>query len=203
MLYNKKILKKINLDLDQESALLKYLFLLKKHNNITNLVGSSTINKAWERHVLDSLQILKFIKNKNCTILDMGTGAGLPGAILNIAGCKNITLVDSNVKKIKFLNTVKNEMNLSYKLILERIEKIDKLKFDVIVSRALANLNNLFSYSHKFVKKNTVLIFLKGKTVNEEISGAKIDWSFTFEKHQSITSPEGALLVITKLDKII
>ena len=80
---------------------------------------------------------------------------------------------------------------------------LDPNQFDVIVSRALANLNNLFSYSHKFVKKNTVLIFLKGKTVNEEISGAETGWSFVLEKHPSTTNPEGTLLVITKLNKII
>ena len=131
----------------------------------------------------------------------MGTGAGFPGAVLSIAGCENVTLVDSNGKKINFLKQVKKDLLLNFNTTLGRLEKLNNLKYDVLTSRALANLDNLFSYSQKFLKKNTVMIFLKGKTVNEEIKDAKKKWNFHFNKSQSISHPDGFVLIVTNLKK--
>ena len=165
------------------------------------MVGRSTLENPWVSHILDSLQIIPHLKNKDATILDMGTGAGLPGVVLSIAGCKNITLVDSNGKKINFLKMVKKELFLSFNIILGRVEDLDNLKYDVITTRALASLDKLFSYSQKFLKKNTVMIFLKGKTVNEEIQEAQKKWKFRFNKTQSISHSDGSILVVKDLRK--
>ena len=62
-----------------------YLSSIIKHNKHTNLIGKSTIENIWERHVLDCLQLTKHITNKKLKILDFGTGAGLPGVLLSIA----------------------------------------------------------------------------------------------------------------------
>ena len=167
----------------------------------TNIAGKSTLLNTWNSHVVDCLQILPFISNKSLTILDMGTGAGLPGNILSIMGCLNVTLVDSNNKKINFLKITKEEMSLKSKIVLGRVENIQNKKFDIITSRALANLSNLFSYSQKLIKKNTVLIFLKGKAVNEEVLEAQKKWKFNFTKHQSVSDERGALLIIKNVKK--
>ena len=68
----------------------KYLNWLKNWQKKLNLVGSSTLNDPWRRHILDSGQITKYIKDKNEPIIDVGSGAGLPGVILSIMGHKNI-----------------------------------------------------------------------------------------------------------------
>ena len=167
----------------------------------TNLVGRSTLENPWASHILDSLQIMPHLKNKNQTILDMGTGGGFPGAVLSIVGCKNVTLVDSSGKKINFLKLTKKELLLSFKTILGRVEGLTHLKYDVITARALTSLDKLFSYSQKFLKKNTVMIFLKGKTVNEEIQDAQKKWKFHFNKSQSISHPNGFVLIVTNLKK--
>ena len=73
-----------------------------KTNKSINLVGKSTLAEPWDRHICDSLQITQLIKNKNSSILDMGTGAGLPGVVLSIMDYKNITMVDSKQKKTIF-----------------------------------------------------------------------------------------------------
>jgi len=200
-LEKKDILKKFFLKKKQEIILQDYIDRLAEYNSHTNLVGKSTLLNPWVSHILDSLQILNFIENKSFSILDMGTGAGFPGNILSIAGCKNITLIDSNGKKIKFLKSVKREMNLSANIVLGRIENFNNVKYDIITSRALANLSKLISYSQKFIKKNTVLIFLKGKAVNEELLQAKKEWSFLLTKHQSISDPRGAVLIIKNIKK--
>ena len=111
--------------------------------------------------------------DKKKSILDMGTGAGIPGVLLSIVGYSNISLIDSNSKKIKFIKNVSHKLNISPKIYLKRIENLKNIKFDFLISRALANLCKLFFYSHYFLKKETVLIFLKGKTVKQEIEQAK------------------------------
>ena len=197
-----EIIKKFNISGKQEKLLDAYILNLKKYNKHTNLVGGSTLNDPWKRHILDCLQILPILNNYNYSILDMGTGAGLPGLILSIMGCQNVTLVDSNNKKTKFLEKIKKNMNLKVKIILDRVENEENKKYDIITSRALANLSKLFTYSHNFLKKNTVLIFLKGKTVNDEILDATKIWKFEYYKHTSLSDSRGSLLVIRNLRKI-
>ena len=177
----------------------EYLDRLQDYNSHTNIVGKSTLVNPWTSHILDSLQILPFIKSKKFSILDMGTGAGLPGIVLCISGCQNVTLVDSNGKKVNFLHLVKKEMNLNTNIVLARLENLNNMKFDIITSRALANLNKLLSYSQKFMKKNTLLIFLKGKTVNEELKEAQKKWTFQFQQHKSISDSRGVVLIIKNL----
>ena len=196
-----EIIKRFLIKKNQEILIEKYLEFLADYNTHTNLVGKSTLFEPWNSHILDSLQILPFIKNKNNSILDMGTGAGLPGIILCIVGCKKVTLVDSNRKKIKFLKHVNTEMSLDTTPLWIRLEKIKNLKFDILTSRALANLDRLFTYSQKFLKKNTVLIFLKGKNVNEEINFARKGWLFNIEQHQSLSDQRGSLIIIKNLKK--
>ena len=197
-----EIIKNFNISSNQEKLLDTYILNLKKYNKHTNLVGSSTLEDPWKRHILDCLQILPTLNNYNCSILDMGTGAGLPGLILSIMGCQNVTLIDSNNKKTKFLEKMKIEMNLKVKIILDRVENEENKKYDIITSRALANLSKLFTYSHNFLKKNTVLIFLKGKSVNDEILDATKIWQFEYKKHTSLSDRQGNLLVIRNLKKL-
>ena len=185
----------------QKKNIQKYIDSIIQHNIHTNLVGKSTLVDPWSKHILDSLQLVSFIKNKNLSILDMGTGAGLPGVVLSIAGYKNVSLVDSNGKKIKFLKTIKDNLGLNLNIISGRLEKLHNLRFDVITSRALAKLNILFGYSQNFMKKKSVLIFLKGKTVNEEILEAKKNWKFKFQKYRSISDSRGVILVVERLSK--
>ena len=122
--------------------------------------------------------------------------------VQSIMGCQNVTLVDSNNKKIKFLEKTKKEMNLKVKIVLDRVENKEKEKYDIITSRSLANLSKLFTYSHNYLKKNTVLIFLKGKTVNDEILDANKIWKFKYHKHTSLSDRGGSLLVIRNLKKL-
>ena len=183
----------------QEIKLIKFLKELAIHNKRTNLVGKSTLVNPWRSHILDCIQVSLFIKNKNSTILDMGTGPGLPGLVLAIIGYKNVNLVDSNRKKINFVKHISKKLDINVKIFLSRIEKLNNSKFDFLISRALANLNKLFIYSDKFTDKDTVLIFLKGKKVKNEIQEAKKIWSFNSEIHPSESDERGSVLIIKKL----
>ena len=125
----------------------RYIEEIKKFNSHTNIVGKSTLVDPWNRHVLDSIQISYFIKNKESSILDMGTGAGIPGLILAINKFSNVSVVDSNLKKINFVKNICLKLKIKAKIYHSRIELINNLKFNFVISRALSNLNKLFFYS--------------------------------------------------------
>ena len=198
----KKIIEKFGLTKNQTHKIDTYLEEIKSFNSHTNIVGRSTMSDPWNRHVLDSLQLSNHIKNKKSSIVDLGTGAGIPGLMLSIINYENVSLVDSNAKKINFINKIIPMLNLKTKIYLQRIENLKNKKYDFLVCRALSNLSNLFFYSQFFLKKNTVLVFLKGKTVKDEINNAKKKWSFNYKKYTSLSSKDGRVLVISNLKKI-
>ena len=196
------VIKKYNLNRKQIDLIDNYLESLKKENQIHNLVGQSTIDVAWDRHINDSLQLSDFILKKNSSIIDLGTGAGLPGIILYIFGYTNILLIDSKLKKINFINEFAYEQSLQIKTICSRVEKIKNQKFDFIVCRAFAPLIKLLDYSRFFTKKNTSLLFLKGRSVKKEIDDAKKLFSFNYNLYPSKSEGNGFILKINKHKKL-
>ena len=173
-----------------------YVRAIINQNQHMNLVGKSTIINIWDRHVLDCLQLTKFIKNKNLTILDMGTGAGLPGLLLSIVGYRNVLMVDSIKKKTDFIKKTIKDLSLSAKIQNKRIEKMQTSAQDIIISRALAPLSDLLTYALMHSNKNTTSLFLKGKNVNIEIEKAMNKFYFDFKKIESMSSGGGYLLKI-------
>ena len=196
------VINKYNLTKRQINLIDNYILKLKKNNKIHNLVGPSTIDVVWDRHINDSLQLSKFILKKNASIIDLGTGAGLPGVILNIYGHSNILLIDSKIKKINFIKEFTNEQSLEIKTICTRVEKIKNQKFDFIICRAFAPLAKLLDYSRFFTKKNTSLLFLKGRSVMKEIYDAKKSFSFEYDLYPSQSEGDGYVLKIQKYKKL-
>lgn len=186
----------------ETSGLLEgYVSLLTFWQRKINLVSRETLEHVWERHIWDSAQLSRHIKDKEASVLDLGTGAGLPGVVLSIMGYKKVTLVDSNSKKTTFLKEVKRKLSLNFEVLEGRIENQTLSPVDVIVSRALASLDDLLLYSERFLKPDSQLVFLKGKVADSEIEKAKKSWVFQFEKKQSITSTEGCVLILSGVQK--
>jgi len=176
-----------------------YLSSIIKHNKHTNLVGKSTIENIWDRHVLDCLQLTKHISNKKLRILDLGTGAGLPGILLSIAGYQKVLMVDSVKKKTDFVRKIIKDLSLTAKIQNKRIEKPPTSQHDIVVSRALAPLVKLLTYARMYSNKNTTLLFLKGKNAISEIDIASKKFFFEFEKIKSLSSDDGCILKINNI----
>ena len=176
-----------------------YLSSIIEHNKHTNLVGKSTIENIWDRHVLDCLQLTKYIINKKLKILDLGTGAGLPGVLLSIVGYQRVLMVDSVKKKTDFVKKTIKELSLTAKIQNKRIEKPPISKHDIIVSRALAPLVKLLTYARMYSNKNTTSFFLKGRNVISEIDIATKVYFFDFEIVKSLSSDDGCILKINNI----
>ena len=194
-----EVIQKFGLTTLQSEQIEKYISELIKYNKHTNLVGKSTLKNIWERHVADSLQLSFFIAKKNLKIFDLGTGGGLPGIPLSILGYQNIFMIDSIGKKIDFIRSVIKKLSLSAKTEKKRIENLNIGRADLIISRALAPLYKLLSYSLLLSNKNTTCLFLKGRNVYNEIEMAKKVYHFNYKVYKSVSSEEGCVLKIINL----
>ena len=194
-----RVINKFGLTNIQTKKIERFILEILEFNKHTNIVGKSTLENIWERHIADSLQLSLFFSKKNSKIFDLGTGGGLPGIPLSIVGYSNVFMVDSVGKKIDFVRGVIKLLSLSAKTQKKRIEELNISKADLIVSRALAPLNKLLSYSLLHSNKNTTSLFLKGRNVYNEIEMAKKKFNFKFETFKSITSEEGCVLKIKNI----
>lgn len=178
----------------------EYQGLVLKWNNTINLVSPNSVGDFWLRHVIDSLQLLQYIDNKDICLIDVGAGAGFPGMVLSIAGIKSVILIESDIRKCVFLQKASNISDNSVKVINQRVEKAE-FDCNILVCRAFARLSMIFSYTENILVKEKFLL-LKGKNYHAELEETKKNWSFDYSVHKSITSEEGKILEIRNLVKI-
>ncbi len=167
----------------------KYLNCLENWQKNLNLVGSSTLNDPWRRHILDSGQITKYIKDKNEPIFDVGSGAGLPGVVLSIMGHKNIIIVESDYKKTVFIIEALRVCGIKAKVLNERIEKLKYINGKILTFRAFAPIEKVFTLLSDKIQKETRLVFLKGKTAMEEVRNSKKTWDKLKKENKYSLSP--------------
>ncbi|NLK29301.1 MAG: 16S rRNA (guanine(527)-N(7))-methyltransferase RsmG [Clostridiales bacterium] len=177
----KKGLKDFGIELteSQIEQFIRYHELLMEWNKVMNLTTITELNEVILKHFIDSLAIMKVKKPVNERIIDVGTGAGFPGIPIKIVfPDTDITLLDSLNKRIKFLNEVISELKLDkIHTIHGRAEDFGKdinyrEKFDLCVSRAVANLSSLSEYCIPFVKEEGYFIPYKSGNSEEEINQA-------------------------------
>ena len=160
--------KELGLNLEPKiiNKLLIYKDLLIKWNKKINLTALRDDMSITTHHLLDCLAILKYIKGEK--ILDVGSGAGLPGLIIAICEpSKQVTLIDKVEKKISFLRQVCIELDLkNTEVIHARIEALDRQDyFDTVISRAFSDLDNFIFLTKKFLKNSGYWLAMKGKKV--------------------------------------
>lgn len=166
---------------EQKTAtLLAYLDLVLVRNEHINLTAVRDRNEALVKHVLDSLAIADLPEYRDAeTIIDVGTGAGFPGALLAIVDPeKEFTLLDSTLKRLKVIDEFAQTLNISnLRTVHARAEEISRKPeysqaFDICVSRAVANLEKLSGWCLPFVRKGGYFIAYKGENYEEELAQA-------------------------------
>ena len=178
----------INADRQTTEKLAKYLVLIKQWSKKMNLISSTDKNDIFRKHFIPSFWFFETLETeKPKSILDIGSGAGFPGLILKILSPKTeVYLVESNRKKTLFLREVLEQLDIFPIIINDRIENFiqetDKT-FDVIVSRAVTSINNIWEWSFNILNRKGSVYIIKGKDSKHELidlNGANIK-IFTIE----------------------
>lgn len=155
----------------------EYIKAFLEQNSKLNLISKNDEKLLWEKHIFDSLAIEKFFEKYNTTtktLLDFGTGGGFPAIPIALAYPEiEVTAMDSIRKKINAISTIKNELKIhNLTPLCGRVETLDK-KFDIITSRAVANLGKIVEYAIPRLKKDGYFIAYKSVKAQEEIEEAK------------------------------
>ena len=175
--------------------LMEYKKILLNENHKMNLIGKSTIDDFDQRHIIDCIQIIKHMPDKKKQVMDIGTGAGLPGVLLSILGYQNLHLVEKSPKKSAFLETCKAHLGLNYKIHTKPIAEISGFNIDYITARAFAPIEKIITATKKIIHTKTIYILLKGKSYLSElnlINPQKYSW----QNYPSITSEESKIIVL-------
>lgn len=211
-----KSLEKLNIHLNEKQVyqFIKYYEMLIETNKVMNLTAITDFDEVIDKHFVDSLALIQAIDlNKELKVIDVGTGAGFPGVPLKIAFPElDILLLDSLNKRIHFLDQVISELGLeNIQTIHGRAEDFGKNplyreKFDLCVSRAVANLSTLSEYCVPFVQVDGYFISYKSGKVQEELDasrhavdilGGKVEKCLNYALAD--TDMERSLVVIHKL----
>jgi 16S rRNA (guanine527-N7)-methyltransferase len=178
---------------------------LRRWQAIKNLVGPATLDRIWDRHIVDSLQLLDLAPDAG-TWLDLGAGAGFPGLVLAIAGAERglqVHLVESNSRKCAFLRHIARLTGAPAKVHEARLETVVPGfvgKADVVSARALASLPMLLDWTEPLLKAGTMGLFPKGRDAEIELTEARKKWTFEAEILPSLTDPEARILRITSIE---
>jgi 16S rRNA (guanine527-N7)-methyltransferase len=176
-----------------------YLDLLKRWQRTINLVGASTLADPWRRHILDSGQLWRFWPPGARVLVDLGSGAGLPGLVLAILGAPVVHLIESDRRKASFLREAARACGAVVTVHAARIEDVPPLAADVITARALAPLPELLALAEPHLRPGTIGLFLKGRQAETELTLARESWTMSAEREPSLSDPDSQALIISEV----
>jgi 16S rRNA (guanine527-N7)-methyltransferase len=183
-----------NVSRETMDRLKAYVALLVSWNRRINLVSRNTIGDIWRRHILDSAQLYPHIPSQARVLVDLGTGAGLPGLVLGILGVPEVHLVEADNRKVAFLKEALRVSSTRAYVHAERIDRVKPMIADVVTARALAPLPELIEMSERFRRLETRCLFLKGASVEAELTNAAKAWRMRVERFSSLSDPSGCVL---------
>ena len=171
-----------------------YAELLTRWSARINLVGRDTIADLWRRHILDSAQLRALVSDRARSMIDLGSGAGLPGLVLAILGVPSGELVEADSRKCAFLREAVRITETGAVIRPCRIEAVPRHPVDIVTARACAPLDRLLGLAEPFLAPDSECLFLKGERVEEELTLARKHWTMTESACQSRSDPRGVVL---------
>ena len=193
------LLNKLNFNQDSLYKLEIFCREVIAYNQKFNLIAKSTEEKIWDRHVLDSAQLVKFIDfHDRSSLSDLGTGAGFPGIVLAIFNRNpkfHVKLYEKSRVKIKFLKSVCNKLNIKAN-IYENDYNTHNINSNYVISRAFKKLEEHLRISREIIKSKHKLIILKGKNAEEEIKMLNNNYNYSYSLEKSITSQESKIVIV-------
>ena len=175
-----------------------YGALLREEAKRQNLVSASTLENLWERHILDSAQLVRLEPHAGASWVDVGSGAGLPGIVIACLVAGPVTLIEPRRLRADFLHKLCESLRLNASVFVGKAERAGG-KYEVITARAVSNLANLFKISAHLSTRNSLWVLPKGQGAERELAEAQQAWQGAFHVERSVTDPESRIVVATRV----
>ena len=171
-----------------------------------NLISPASIPHIWERHVIDSLQLLPLIPSRAVAVADLGSGSGFPALPLAIASGLHFHLYESNNKKAAFLREALRVTGSKGVVHAERLEgkepKAGYPRVELVTARALSSLEELLALAQPFMNNGAQALFHKGQDIEQELTQAQKYWRIQYTKHPSLTDSQGIILAVQEGSRV-
>jgi 16S rRNA (guanine527-N7)-methyltransferase len=176
-----------------------YVALLKAESAHQNLISAATLANIWDRHILDSAQLVRFEPRSGASWVDVGSGAGLPGIVVSCIAEGPVTLLEARRLRADFLHKVVESLEIGASVVWGRAERLEG-SFDVITARAVAPLAKLLELSHHLSTGKSSWILPKGRNAQSELAEARRAWQGMFHVKQSLTNADSRIIVATGVE---
>jgi 16S rRNA (guanine527-N7)-methyltransferase len=190
---------KQRLDVPRETfeRLEAFVTLLREENERQNLVSRASLERVWERHVLDSAQLIRFAPAAARSWLDLGSGAGFPGLLVPLFHPADAILVEARRLRADFLRTAASVLGIAARveILASKLEAVPARAMDVISARAFAPLPKLLALAERFSTPETVWILPKGRNAKSELDAARSSWQGDFRLEPSLTDADAGIIV--------
>jgi 16S rRNA (guanine527-N7)-methyltransferase len=173
-----------------------YVALLHAESAHQNLISAATLDHLWDRHILDSAQLVRFEPHPGSSWLDIGSGAGLPGIVVACLVEGPVTLVEPRRLRADFLHRVAESLHLRVDIRCAKVERVEGT-YDVITARAVAALGDLLKISLHLSTRKTVWALPKGRSAQQELAAARHSWQGDFRVERSVTDADSWIVVGT------
>jgi 16S rRNA (guanine527-N7)-methyltransferase len=200
------LLRDYNVSRESLDRLQIYVETLLHWQQRMNLIGPSTVDTVWTRHILDAVQLLPFLPAETRSIAELGSGAGIPGLVIAIASNVEAHLYESNAKKAAFLREAIRKTGSKahvHNVRLETLRDQSELpQVQCVVARALAPLPLLLEYAEPFLARGAIGLFHKGQDVELELTEATKYWTLDVSKHPSVCDSRGVILEVKEAKRV-
>jgi 16S rRNA (guanine527-N7)-methyltransferase len=173
-----------------------YAALLREERAHQNLVSASTLDHLWERHILDSAQLVRFEPHAGSSWVDIGSGAGLPGIVIACVVDGSVTLIEPRRLRAEFLHRVCESLGLRASVFIGKAERAQG-EYDVITARAVSNLAQVLKISAHLSTGKSRWVLPKGRSAERELVEAQQAWQGAFHVEQSATDPDSRIVIGT------
>ena len=192
---------------ETHKKLIKYADFLVNYNQKINLISKSTEKIVMSRHIEDSAQLIKFIDKNAKNILDIGSGAGFPGIVLELIKKDlnlnfKVELSEKSIKKCTYLQELSDYLKIDVVIHNDDVKKIKRKDYSVLVSRAFKPLSLFLEILEEGRINFNKILLLKGESYKKEMDEASKHWEINCDQHESVTNPLSKVFVINSVKRI-
>lgn len=172
----------------------RYDRLLREEASRQNLVSAATLDDLWNRHILDSAQLVRFEAHAGASWVDIGSGGGLPGVVIACLVEGPVTMIEQRRLRAEFLRRVVDELSLNAEVVQKKAESVDG-RFDMVTGRAVAGLSSFLDLSNHLSTRKTRFVLPKGRSAESELAETKETWQGSFHVERSVTDVDSYIVV--------